>query len=589
MGWGSGSAVEPLRAGDPDSVGNYRLLGRLGAGGMGQVFLGVSPGGRKVAVKLIHPVHAGAPQFRERFAREVDAAQRVGGFHTALVVDADPHADPPWMVTAYIEGPSLQEAVARDGPLPPEEVRALGAGLAEGMAAIHARRLVHRDLKPGNVILAADGPRIIDFGIARLVDASTNITATGAVVGTLAFMSPEQISGEVAGPASDVFSLGGVLAYAAMGRPPFGSDSAVSIMFRVINQPPDLVGVTDGELREVIAACLAKSPGDRPPMRVILAALSPVPTPTVAGAPAGAESPDTDHGLSAQSQAPVPTETGPGRKPVGVRGIRGTGPPRTGVVRTGAPPTGPTGSLSDGRSRAPSGSRSRRGAAAIAIVAVVAALGAVLPFLLSTSPPTGTGHPPDADPTVSSPATAHDISSPGSVTVSRSGTPGPTTSTTTGAPATVAAAGPPPGTVVYMRTGPTQGFMSGFPLHKPPCSSFEDCPFDLAGHPLDLPPPNTFYFTIISTRWSAWTTSSAVGTATAQVTRGTNTTTTKNVRVVLSRPILGCGHYFWSRVEFTMASGGPPPAAFSGLFDRLDVISNTTALPCPGQLQYNTS
>src|SRR5690348_8019697 len=131
---GLGLPMEALRTGDPLSVGGYRLLGRLGAGGMGEVFLGASPGGRKVAVKLIHPVHARDTQFRERFAREIEAAQRVGGFHTALVVDADPHADPPWMVTAYIEGPSLQEAVGQDGPLPPGRVRALGAGLAEGLA-----------------------------------------------------------------------------------------------------------------------------------------------------------------------------------------------------------------------------------------------------------------------------------------------------------------------------------------------------------------------------------------------------------------------------------------------------------------------
>ena len=165
------------------------------------------------------------------------------------------------MVTVYIEGPSLQEAVGLDGPLPSGEVRALGAGLAEGLAAIHACGLVHRDLKPGNVVMAADGPRIIDFGIARAVDASTGITTTGAVVGTVAYMSPEQLRGEMAGQASDVFSLGGVLAFAATGRPPFGSDSAVSIMFRMVSQPPDLTGVADGKLRELIAACLAKPPG----------------------------------------------------------------------------------------------------------------------------------------------------------------------------------------------------------------------------------------------------------------------------------------------------------------------------------------
>ena len=233
--------MEGLQRGDPASVGGYQLLGRLGAGGMGQVFLGVSPSGRRVAVKLIHPMHAGTEQFRERFAREIEAARRVGGFHTAPVVDADPQADPPWMVTAYIDGPSLQEAVGRYGPLPPARVRALGAGLAEGLAAIHAHGLIHRDLKPGNVIVAEDGPRIIDFGIARAVD-STGLTSTGTVVGTFSYMSPEQVRGDPVMPASDVFSLGCVLGFAATGRPPFGSDTAATVVFRIVTQPPDLAG-----------------------------------------------------------------------------------------------------------------------------------------------------------------------------------------------------------------------------------------------------------------------------------------------------------------------------------------------------------
>src|SRR5579859_6843166 len=174
--------MEALRPGDPATVGSYRLVGRLGAGGMGQVFLAETPGGRKVAVKLIHPSQARNPKFRERFAREVEAARRVGGFHTAQLVDADPQADPPWMVTAYIDGPSLEAAVNSGGPLPPDRVRALGAGLAEGLAAIHACGLVHRDLKPSNVILADDGPRIIDFGISRAAEASPMTTAGMVVV-----------------------------------------------------------------------------------------------------------------------------------------------------------------------------------------------------------------------------------------------------------------------------------------------------------------------------------------------------------------------------------------------------------------------
>ena len=200
--------MDPLQPGDPAQIGTYRILGRLGAGGMGQVFFGRSPGGRPVAVKLIRPEHAGSDQFRTRFAREVAAARSVGGFHTAPVVDADPSADPPWMVTAYIPGPSLQEAVVEYGPLPSEVIRSLGAGLAEGLAAIHRSGLVHRDLKPANVILAADGPRVIDFGIARALDGADGVTVTGAVVGTFAYMSPEQVRAEPVGPAGDAFSLG---------------------------------------------------------------------------------------------------------------------------------------------------------------------------------------------------------------------------------------------------------------------------------------------------------------------------------------------------------------------------------------------
>ena len=368
--------MDGLQPGDPGSVGGYQLLGRLGAGGMGQVYLGVSPGGRKVAVKLIHSVHATDDQFRERFAREIQAAQRVGGFHTALVVDADPHADPPWMVTVYIEGPSLHEAVRRGGPLLPDQVRVLGAALAEGLGAIHDCGLVHRDLKPGNVILAADGPRIIDFGVARVIDASTGITMTGAVVGTIAYMSPEQVRGDVAGPPSDVFSLGGVLGFAATGRPPFGSDSAVSIMFRVVNQPPDLAGVADGRLREVIASCLAKDPADRTPVRAVLAALSRLglappafnsPAPAAYRAPAVAV---PAAGYEASTQAPAPAATGPVHEalpPHGTVPTAGMAPSRTAPSRSA-----PSGAGHSRRSRRKAGLVAAAAAAAVAVAVILA-------------------------------------------------------------------------------------------------------------------------------------------------------------------------------------------------------------------------
>src|SRR5215472_6875152 len=286
--------MDPLKPGDPSTVGRYRLIGRLGEGGMGRVFLGVSPGGRQVAVKLIHDAHAMDRQFRERFTREIEAARRVGGFHTASVVDADPAADPPWMVTAYIHGSSLSQAVRQHGPFSVDAVCALGAGLAEGLAAIHACGLVHRDLKPSNVILAEDGPRIIDFGIARAAEAS-RMTTAGLVVGTYSYMSPEQVAGEVAGPASDVFSLGCTLAFAVTARAPFGDESIVSVVRRISSEPPDLAGVPEENgFRQLLSECLAKLPGDRPSLDDILGRLTQAgtgPGPDLSPATPAAEAP----------------------------------------------------------------------------------------------------------------------------------------------------------------------------------------------------------------------------------------------------------------------------------------------------------
>jgi serine/threonine protein kinase len=255
--------MDPLRPGDPRQVGVYRLVGRLGDGGMGQVFLGVSPGGRPVAVKVIRPEFTADPEFRRRFAREVDAARRVGGFHTAPVVDADPDDEPPWMVTAYIAGPSLEAVVSGGGPLAPADVSMLGAALTEGLAAIHGSGLVHRDLKPANIIMADDGPRIIDFGVAQSAGA-TSLTTPGTVIGTCSFMAPEQVRAYSATPESDVFSLGCVLAYAATGRPPFDAPTVPAILYRVLNEQPDLGDLPPGVLRDTLAACLAKDPGRRP-------------------------------------------------------------------------------------------------------------------------------------------------------------------------------------------------------------------------------------------------------------------------------------------------------------------------------------
>jgi eukaryotic-like serine/threonine-protein kinase len=260
--------MDPLRPGDPTRVGDYVLTARLGAGGMGEVFFGRSPGGRPVAVKLVHPVYAADGEFRRRFKREVEAARTVGGFHTAPVVDADPDADRPWMVTAYVAGPSLAEALAGHGPLPAATLRTLGAGLADALKAIHKERLIHRDLKPSNILLAADGPRVIDFGIARAVDAS-GVTAR---VGTPGFMSPELLTGQALTPACDVFALGLVLAHAAGARP-FGDGPVEALNYRIVHQDPDLTGL-DGGLADVVHACLAKDPADRPTPAALIGLLS---------------------------------------------------------------------------------------------------------------------------------------------------------------------------------------------------------------------------------------------------------------------------------------------------------------------------
>ncbi|WP_406069176.1 serine/threonine protein kinase [Streptomyces sp. NBC_01020] len=265
-----------LKPSDPAHIGPYTVVARLGAGGMGRVYLGRSRGGRTVAVKVVRAELTEDPGFRLRFAREVDAARRVNGLFTAGVVAADPEGDPAWLATAYVPGVALSAAVAEHGPLPEGAVTALGAGLAEALEAIHAAGVVHRDLKPSNVLLAADGPRVIDFGISLAAEA-TALTGTGMVVGTPGFMSPEQLTGAAIGPASDVFSLGAVLAFAAGGRGPFGTGAAHPLMFRIVHEAPDLSGVPP-RLRDVVAECLAKEPAGRPSVPEVLerfAALNP--------------------------------------------------------------------------------------------------------------------------------------------------------------------------------------------------------------------------------------------------------------------------------------------------------------------------
>ncbi|WP_055493087.1 serine/threonine-protein kinase [Streptomyces sp. TP-A0356] len=266
--------MQPLEAGEPTVVGPYRLLGRLGSGGMGRVYLGRSAGGRTVAVKVVHPHFALDEEFRARFRREVEAARRVGGAWTAPVLDAEPEASVPWVATGYAAGPSLTAAVTDGGPLPPHSVRALGAGLAEALTAVHGLGLVHRDVKPSNVLLTLDGPLLIDFGIARATDGTASLTSTGVSVGSPGYMSPEQILGKGVTGAADVFSLGAVLAYAATGKSPFPGDSSAALLYKVVHEEPEL-GSLEGELRELVAACLAKDPTGRPAPAEVARRLAP--------------------------------------------------------------------------------------------------------------------------------------------------------------------------------------------------------------------------------------------------------------------------------------------------------------------------
>jgi eukaryotic-like serine/threonine-protein kinase len=264
--------VAALQPDDPREIGPYRLLGQLGCGGMGQVFLGLSAGGRPIAVKVIRADLAADPEFRTRFSREVAAARKVSGVFTALVVDADLDSPVPWLATAFVAGPSLADAVSAHGPLPAHTVMALAAGLAEGLSAIHAAGVVHGDLKPSNVLLAEDGPRVIDFGISQAAEASGQ---SPGYFGSPGFMSPEQALGLDVGPASDMFSLGAVLTFAATGQGPFGVGSSAVLAYRLVNTPPRLENLPT-ELRLVVGSCLAKHPSDRPTAERLLAAIGAV-------------------------------------------------------------------------------------------------------------------------------------------------------------------------------------------------------------------------------------------------------------------------------------------------------------------------
>ncbi|XKJ39787.1 protein kinase [Streptomyces sp. 147326] len=255
-------AMMRLRREDPRVVGSFRLHRRLGAGGMGVVYLGSDRRGQRVALKVIRPDLAEDQEFRSRFAREVSAARRIRGGCTARLVAADLEAERPWFATQYVPGPSLHDKVAEEGPLTAAQIAAVGAALSEGLVAVHEAGVVHRDLKPSNILLSPKGPRIIDFGIAWATGAST-LTHVGTAVGSPGFLAPEQVRGAAVTPATDVFALGATLAYAATADSPFGHGSSEVMLYRVVHEEPHLQGVPDA-LAPLVRACLAKDPEERP-------------------------------------------------------------------------------------------------------------------------------------------------------------------------------------------------------------------------------------------------------------------------------------------------------------------------------------
>ncbi|WP_165958723.1 serine/threonine-protein kinase [Actinomadura sp. KC345] len=334
------SKAVPRRAGDPERIGEYEVAGFLGEGGMGSVYLGrgPGPGGGLVAIKVVRSDHARHGAFRERFRHEAAHALKVPRFCTAEVLDADPDAANPYLVTEYIDGPTLGEAIEEGGPLRRAEVEQLGVSMAAALAAIHGAGVVHRDLKPGNVLLSRMGPRVIDFGIASALDTTLGLTETGQLVGTPAYMAPELFEGASAGEAGDVFAWGAVMAFATTGRGPFGVGPVPAIAYRIVHREPDLDGI-EGALREVIVAALEKDPARRPTARDLLSRLG-VAGGDPAAAAGGSGTPRTAADAGAWPYAAEPPQP-PGTSPPG------TSPPGTppGRLPPPAPPPRHVGGL----------------------------------------------------------------------------------------------------------------------------------------------------------------------------------------------------------------------------------------------------
>ncbi|WP_242885037.1 protein kinase domain-containing protein [Actinomadura litoris] len=313
----------------PGRIGPYRVVDRLGEGGMGTVYVGLDDDGRKVAIKVIRREYAADRQYRARFEAEVAAAQRVRPFCTAPVLDADPGAEPPYLVTEFVNGPSLDDAVAKDGPLRGADLEAVAVGIATALTAIHDAGVVHRDLKPSNVLLSTFGPRVIDFGIARSMD-GTRLTATGGIIGTPAFMAPEQLNGRGATPASDVFAWGATVAFAARGGPCFGGDSIPAVIHSIISGEPDLGGL-GGTLLEAVRCALDKDPAGRPSAQELLDRL-------------------ISSGASRQTpRTPPPRHT---QAPPHTQAPTSSPTPPPGLSSTPPPPPGPAPALAEGEAQA---------------------------------------------------------------------------------------------------------------------------------------------------------------------------------------------------------------------------------------------
>ncbi|MEU5994458.1 serine/threonine-protein kinase [Spirillospora sp. NPDC047418] len=301
----------PLEPGDPRALGQYEVIGRLGAGGQGAVFLGKAPGGEYVAVKLLHAQMANDPAARARFTREVSAAQKVEPFCTARVLEADVHGDQPYVVSEFIDGPSLHDVVAHDGPRGAAELERLAIGTATALAAIHEAGIVHRDFKPNNVMLASDGPRVVDFGIARTVNSQESaVTATGMVVGTPGYLAPEQLTGAPLTPAVDIFAWGATMVFAATGQSPFEADTLPVIINRILNEEPDLSALPPGPVRDLVGRCLSKDAGLRPPAPQLLLNLLGAVGAAPAGQSAGQEE-LLNQGTRIASQLPPPPPVPP--------------------------------------------------------------------------------------------------------------------------------------------------------------------------------------------------------------------------------------------------------------------------------------